>query len=390
MVINELQAGLIAAGVAVVVGIFAVNKWQEVRHRRMAEKIFTSDHPDVLLDETRETAVRGREQPVRTVLRPVPPVPVPPELSVPGVPGVPAVAALGEDEPGRAASGDQAAGDVQEPPMALLDERVDCIIRLECPEPVAASLFWPAQQDALPRLSRVLLWLGLNEKKGDWDILSGHSTGRYRHLSVALQLVDRRGPVSESEIQSFLLGLGALADRFQAMEDVPAMRDMVPRAQELDKFCAQVDVQIGINVVSRESSGFPGTKLRGVAEAAGLGLMGDGAFHVQDDLGRTLYTLSNRDGQPFAAENMKALTTAGVTLSLDVPRVPDGPGVFNRMFLVAQHLAQALNGSVVDDNGAPLDERSVALIRSKIIEFQQAMGQRGVVAGSPIALRLFS
>jgi len=383
MVINELQAGLIAAGVAAVVGIFAVNKWQEGRHRRMAEKIFSSEHPDVLLDETGEADSSTEEMPIRTV-----PHPVPASFAVPGIPAAEPPGQKGEPE--QISPEDAPVEAIQEPPLALLDERVDCIIRLECPEPVAASLFWPAQQDALPRLSRVLLWFGLNEKKGDWDLLSSHSTGRYRRLCVALQLVDRRGPVSEPEVQSFLTGLGALADRFQALVDVPPKLDMVPRAQELDQFCAQVDVQIGINVVSRDSSGFPGTKLRGLAEAAGLSLKGDGAFHVQDELGRTLYTLSNQDGQPFAAESMKALTTVGVTLSLDVPRVPDGPGVFNRMFLVGQQLAQALNGSVVDDNGAPLDERSVALIRSKLSEFQQAMAQRGIVAGSTIALRLFS
>lgn len=388
MVINELQAGLIAAGVAVVVGIFAVNKWQEARHKRMAEKIFSSEHRDVLLDETGETSGSGEEKPVRTTLRPVPPPAV--VSAFVGTPGVPAVEQADEGEQHRAVPDGQAAADIPEPPLTLLDERVDCIIHLECPEPVAASLFWPAQQDALPRLSRVLLWFGLNEKKGDWDVLNGHSAGRYRRLCVGLQLVDRRGPVTDSEMRSFMAGLGPLGDRFQAVVDVAPELDMVPRAQELDKFCAQVDVQIGVNVVSRDGSGFPGTKLRGVAEAAGLSLLGDGAFHVQDDLGRTLYTLSNRDGQPFAAENMKALTTAGVTLSLDVPRVPDGPGVFNRMFLVAQQLAQTLNGTVVDDNGAPLNEASVAMIRSKIAEFQQAMAQRGIVAGSAIALRLFS
>jgi hypothetical protein len=388
MVINELQAGLIAAGVAVVVGIFAVNKWQEARHKRMAEKIFSSEHRDVLLDETGDNSGSGEEKQVRTILRPVPPPAV--VSAFVGAPGVPAVEQPDDGELAKTAPDGQAAADTPEPPLTLLDERVDCIIRLECPEPVAASLFWPAQQDALPRLSRVLLWFGLNEKKGDWDALNGHSAGRYRRLCLGLQLVDRRGPVTDSEMRSFMAGLGPLADRFQAVVDVAPELDMVPRAQELDKFCAQVDVQIGVNVVSRDGSGFPGTKLRGVAEAAGLSLLGDGAFHVQDDLGRTLYTLSNRDGQPFAAESMKALTTAGVTLSLDVPRVPDGPGVFNRMFLVAQQLAQTLNGTVVDDNGAPLTEASVTMIRSKIAEFQQAMAQRGIVAGSGLALRLFS
>lgn len=381
MVINELQAGLAAAGVVAVVGIFAFNKWQEGRHKRMAEKIFKSEHPDVLLDETGKAPAQAEQRTVRPMVRPTP---APASVSVPGVPAA-------EQLPEAPASDEAPAGEISAlPPLSLADERVDCIIHLECTEPVAASLFWPAQQDALPRLPRVMLWFGLNEKKGDWDVLNGHSTGRYRCLALALQLVDRRGPVTEPELQGLLRGLGPLADRFQAMVDVPPMRDMVPKAVDLDQFCAQVDVQIGINVVSKEGSGFPGTKLRGMAEAAGLALQGDGAFHVQDELGRTLFILSNRDGQPFAAENMKALTSAGVTLSLDVPRVPEGTAVFNRMFLVAAQLASSLNGAVVDDNGAPLDERAVGLIRSKIAEFQQAMAQRGLTAGSPIALRLFS
>ncbi len=384
MVINELQAGLAAAGVVAVVGIFAFNKWQEGRHKRMAEKIFKSEHPDVLLDETAESPVQAQEKPPR-----VRPAPAPASVSVPGVPAA-------EQSPELPATDDAPVGDIASlpplslPPLSLADERVDCVIHLECAEPVAASLFWPAQQDALPRLPRIMFWFGLNEKKGDWDVVNGHSTGRYRRLALVLQRVDRRGPVTEPELQGLLRGLGPLADRFQAMVDVPPMRDMVPRAVELDQFCAQVDVQIGINVVSRDGTGFPGTKLRGMAEAAGLALQGDGAFHVQDEQGRTLYILSNRDGQPFAAESMKALTSVGVTLSLDVPRVPEGTAVFNRMYLVASQLASALNGTVVDDNGAPLDERAVGLIRSKIGEFQQAMAQRGITAGSAIALRLFS
>lgn len=391
MAINELQAGLIAAGVAVVLGIFAFNKWQEYRHRRLAREIFKSEHRDVLLDES------GRKEPRQTAAKAevsnkpaaVPPAPSEPvqetdEADIPvlreEIPVPPR-----EMPPVVPVSVDAAWAGL--PPH--VDESVDCVVRMECAEAVAVPLFWPAQLDALPRFSRLLQWFGLNMNTGEWDRLSALGGGRYGRLCVALQLVDRRGPVSEQELHQFVRGLDALSDRFQATLDWPALEETLPMAMELDQFCAGVDMQIGINVATK-GNGFPGTKLRGLAEAAGLNLLGDGAFHARDDQGRSLFSMSNWGGQPFSAEAMRSMTTAGVTLTLDVPRVPDGPAVFNRMFLVAQQLANALNGVVVDDNGQALDERSVAPIRTKVAEFQQAMAARAIQAGSPISLRLFS
>ena len=38
---TELQTGLIGLGVAAVVGVAAYNKWQEYRHRKLAEQVTT-------------------------------------------------------------------------------------------------------------------------------------------------------------------------------------------------------------------------------------------------------------------------------------------------------------------------------------------------------------
>jgi FtsZ-interacting cell division protein ZipA len=60
------------------------------------------------------------------------------------------------------------------------------------------------------------------------------------------------------------------------------------------------------------------------------------------------------------------------------------------MVSAAQQLAVGLNGTLVDDNRAPLAQKSLEMIRAKIVEFQDQMSQRGVAAGSAAALRLFS
>ena len=46
---SDLQLSLIGLGVALVAGVFAYNKWQERKHRKMAESVFRGNHPDVLL-----------------------------------------------------------------------------------------------------------------------------------------------------------------------------------------------------------------------------------------------------------------------------------------------------------------------------------------------------
>ena len=54
------------------------------------------------------------------------------------------------------------------------------------------------------------------------------------------------------------------------------------------------------------------TRLRGLAEAAGLELMSDGSFHARDDKGATEFVFSNLEPVLFTAEGMRGLTTQGV------------------------------------------------------------------------------
>ncbi|HXE37683.1 MAG TPA: hypothetical protein VN639_04345, partial [Azonexus sp.] len=64
---TELQTGLIGLGATAVVGVFAYNKWQEYRHRKLAESVFKPQHEDVLLGDGPKMAARpavaGRSEP---------------------------------------------------------------------------------------------------------------------------------------------------------------------------------------------------------------------------------------------------------------------------------------------------------------------------------------
>jgi FtsZ-interacting cell division protein ZipA len=113
-------------------------------------------------------------------------------------------------------------------------------------------------------------------------------------------------------------------------------------------------------------------------------------FHCAADDGSTVFTLGNLEPALFAPDEMKRLSTHGLTFTLDVPRVADGVGAFERMVGLGRRLAESLEGDLVDDNRAPLNEKSLEFIRGKIAEFQRQMGEQGIPAGSDTAQRLFS
>jgi FtsZ-interacting cell division protein ZipA len=87
---------------------------------------------------------------------------------------------------------------------------------------------------------------------------------------------------------------------------------------------------------------------------------------------------------------MKTMSTHGVTFLLDVPRVSHGDRVFNQMLDLARRFADALHGSLVDDNRRPLSEGALEPIRRQVAQYQAAMAARSLPAGGPLALRLFS
>ena len=162
------------------------------------------------------------------------------------------------------------------------------------------------------------------------------------------------------------------------------------RAEALDRFCADLDVQIGLTILKSDAGQIAGTRLRGVAEAAGFRLTPAGQFeYVQDETGAMLYALQNYKQEPFTPEGLRVLATPGIVLLLDVPRVADPVRVFDQMRMVAKRMTQTLEGVLVDDNRRPLNDTSLAAIRAQVQSTAGALGEANIDPGGPRAVRLF-
>ena len=401
---SELQIGLLAIGAVIITGVYGFNLFQERKYRRQADQAFAAEHDDVLLQAaaaapsvevpTAEPIARddgwGREEPRIEPVAAAVEAPIEPEMEIGEEESV------GEIEPVIAASVPSAEAMpvaaetvVKADAGAMADEAIDFIARIHPDAPVSRTAILDALGNE-PDLSKPVHWLGLNQATAAWEEIATASHADYEQFMASLQLADRNGPISADEMAAFCRMMLAVADELAAIADCHEQESALAQAAMLDQFCVKVDVLIGINVVIPGGDSFPATKVRALAESGGLKLQPDGAFHLLDDAGVSLFSLCNLDPTPFSADNIRQLSTHGVTLLFDVPKVPNGLRVFDLLVALARHLAEALDGHLVDDNRRPLSDAGIDLIKRQLVDIYALMDAHRIEAGSVRAQRLFS
>jgi hypothetical protein len=338
---SEFQLGLLSIGALAIVGVIVYNQVQERLARRQAERAFGSQHEDVLLDES-----TARREPT---LEPA--------------------ARTGDHEP---------EGSMQ----AMPDEALDYVISLTAERPLPLSAFFEYWGPLEHRLARRALASG-SEDGSAWKSLGQGDPGAYRAFQIALQLVSRAGVAREGELIEFRAEVENLAAALGATVVAPELKRVMARARELDQFCADADIQVALNLVASDGEPFPAARLDSAVVAAGLERAADGAYALRDAEGGLLYTVT-----PVAGEIEGGIAKLG--FYLDVPRVREVRKTYESMVRLASQLAAGLGGTLVDDNGRALDEKSLAAIGAELDTVRQTLERRGLPPGGPLALRLFS
>ena len=414
---SELQISLIAIGMVVIMAVLLFNWMQQRRYRRSAEQAFGQKPEDVLLRSGMSggTSVEEGER-IEPQLGNEPALDFHADPAILSVEAAEPIVDL-PPEP-QAGSGDM----TRDPESAGLSEQVVVTARrAEVTEAAAAPGFGVGANDevedsgvdyvvdihaatvipdsslaeALQRkfdFSKPVRWLGQREPGASWEEISAETTGTrgYVNLRGCLQLADRGGPVSEVSLAEFRDLAKNLATRLKAEADCPDIREAHARAVSLDEFCAEVDVMIGINIISVDNSVFTGAKIQVLAESSGFKLGTEGMFHYYDQRGTAVFSLGNSEPAPFLHTSMRTLTTHGVTFLLDVSRVENGPLIFGEMVHVAGVFADALGGIMVDDNRVPLTDNGIRKIKQQLSTIQSLMQARNLPAGGKVALRLFA
>lgn len=267
-----------------------------------------------------------------------------------------------------------------------LDAQTEFITRLKFASPAFTS--YAGLLGSLRRIGKPVRSFGLRPD-GVWEALTGNPRNAYSQMELGLQLADRGGAVAQDQLDAFCRTLYTFAADAGGAVICPDKEEALARASELDMFCMNVDVLMGLNVVAADAHPFTSEAIHTAAAGAGLTLERDGVYHARDANGQSLFTLINQEETPFPQDG-RGLTTHGVTLLFDVPRVADGVNVFDRMTEFGYSLADRLSGRLVDDNGRAVSNDSLNRDRDRLVEFYTRMQRQNIPAGGERALRLFA
>lgn len=412
---NPLQISLIAVALVVIVAIIFYNWFQERKYRKQSREMF-QPRADVLLHDSRTPASAAERIEPHLDAEPSMPRVAEPRFSTgtapPAMPAKatmaaatpettpetqhqPDMAALREPHPAAVAEPRPApamlpvAGSAVELPASPADDMIDFEVRIHAIDAIPSSAM-AASIEHTRHQGKPVHWWGYARDAGQWVEISPWREDAYTEIAIALQLADRNGATSEDQLTRLCVEARQLAARFNGVAECPELAPALQRAAQLDLFCVDVDVLVGLNVVSRGNAVFSGARVAALAQAAGMALGADGVYHSRDARNESLYSLCNHESAPFSSDAAGRFSTHGVTLLFDVPRVADGLAVFDRMTALGHQLSEALGGQLVDDNIRPLTQAGIDRIRAQLAQIYARMEARGIAGGSERALRLFN
>ena len=376
---SNLQIILIVIGIVIIGGVVFYNWMQQRRYQRNTEKAFKNKYEDVLLGAEKTTEVERVEpqfnKEVTGDFRVEPSIK---EKEIVESDSKPEQKPLNTtNEPAK-------------PVKIYSNGVVDYVVSIQSETPVTVSNLAEILQRKVG-FGKPVRWFGQKNAGAFWEEITMESDpdSDYTGLRACLQLADRSGPVSEVSLSEFRDMVQNFVELINAVADTPDIGEAYSQAVLLDQFCAEVDVMIGINVISKDGGAFTGTKIRALAEASGFKLDGRGVFNFREGNDDAKFTLNNYESTPFLPDNIRTLTTNGVTFLFDVPRIKNGERVFDQMTHLSRIFATTLGGTMVDDNQVPLSDSGIDRIKHKLNGIQAVMKSRDFPAGGEIALRLF-
>ncbi|HEY5994946.1 MAG TPA: cell division protein ZipA C-terminal FtsZ-binding domain-containing protein [Gallionellaceae bacterium] len=351
---SELQISLLAIGILVVLSVYGYGTWQQRQYRKRFGSAFSAPHADALYQGTlaRQTA---------------------------GLTAVP-----GDEE--------QFLPDTHDTPdesCTTLESGTDYIAVMFASSPLHAEVLDPLWRRRLD-FGKNLHICGIPAAGTSWGKVAAESSLSYDTFRLALQLADRSGAVSQTRLEDFRDLMRDIAELAHAEINLPDVAEAASIARHLDNFCAEVDQMIGLNILPSGGNLLMGSNLARAANRHGLVLQPDGAFHLLDDSGRTLFMLSNFDETPFRADELNEMPVIGLSLQLDVPRVEQPTRRFDELAKLARAIGADMGAAVVDDHRMELGDPAIAMIRSQVAAIEKKMLAYPIIPGSALARRLFS
>ncbi|CAB3690134.1 MULTISPECIES: cell division protein ZipA C-terminal FtsZ-binding domain-containing protein [Achromobacter] len=356
---SDLQIGLIALGVLLILLVLGFNWWQDRRVRRKMQSHFPTSEQDPLLG----AGVAGASAATAGASR-----------REPGMGGDSARVQPGQPAPVDPGSD---ADDAEEP-----DPACEVVIEVNFAEPVRGADLLPYMQ-SLRNVGRkpMRVFAETDQRRHRARVHAGES---YASMQLAVLLANRSGPLTAIEWSQAWARAQDMAERFDATIEGPDQQAVLEQGARLDDTCAALDTQVGLTLLL--GSAQPAAEVMAVARD--VGFVADGnRLAWPNENGVARFTLARADGAAFDA-GMGGIER--LYLLLDVPCSPADTRAFGRMVDVGRDLASRLRAELVDDQGKPLADGSETVIDERLQVLFGQLEQAGLPAGSERAQRVFA
>ena len=276
---------------------------------------------------------------------------------------------------------------LEKPPA--LDALIDVIAPIDLEAPTTGDAALAVAPTSARVGSKFFTIEGLNVQTGEW--LPLRAGQRYSAFQAGMQLANRTGALNEIEYSEFVMKVQTFADAINGQVEFPDMLEAVARARELDQFASAHDAQLSFSLRAQRTAWSPGYVQQNAARLGFVpGVIPGRMVLPAPVVGGAPIVVLSFDPQAAMAEDPAQSAVRELQLCLDVPHVDRTAEPFANLCHAARELAQAMDGSITDDNGQTLSDAAIRAIDTDLRTLYNSLDARDLSAGSTQARRLFS
>ena len=284
-------------------------------------------------------------------------------------------------------------GDAEDLPE--LDYQIEFVARLPGSKPVLRDEVLRIYRDYQTKLSKSTQIYGKDASAGIWTELEKQDeTAQFLDLGATIQLADRRGPISEHELNRFsqmMLTMGeAFGRSFRFSMDFD---DALQQSAMLDSIGRKFDAIAVLNLVSKRRPGFTWRDFTSCMDDLSLNRSANGVYVKsrpgKPDERRPLYSISPTDSSGNISQQSDKQPIHDIVLYMNVPATVNPEKTFEMMVNDAIQLQAWLEAKMVDHKGHTMSNKTLAAISEQVESISRAMAQEGLKPGSPLTNRLF-
>jgi len=210
----------------------------------------------------------------------------------------------------------------------------------------------------------------------------------FDQILIAIQLVDRQGPISQAHTQTFRMLSEKTKNDLDGSLIWLSHSNIEEDAKELNQFCALVDHMMTLTLIPKNNGMFDNEKLIETLKIDGFKVNKDGYHEFKGRDKHPLFRVTSLNQQPLSF-NLDPYIQ-GILFQMDLPLTLSCKESFDAMLESITNFQKVLECMLVDSNKKELNVNLIERSRYQVEKIENQMVAKNIIPGSSCARRLFS